>query len=138
MQKQKNKQKNKKKQKKEKMKPTTKKTAKIPKNSFSVISQSFPFLGGFSKFPFFYTLAQKPEPKKHYKNKGFRPFFFGKLLCVTKRPFLDQKPKIYKFQLSFFLPIFFSFNNKNTKICWNPNFYSVFANLKKRIFKKLT
>ena len=93
---QKTKQKNKKnkrkqKNKKKKEKEAKKKTAKIPTNSFSIISQIFPFLGGFSKFPFFYTLAQKTWTKKHYKNRGFRPFFFEKLLCVTKRPFLDQK-----------------------------------------------
>ena len=47
-----------------------KKTAKTPKNSFSVISQIFPFfLAGFSTFPFFDTLAQKAlHPEKHYKN----------------------------------------------------------------------
>ena len=36
-----------------KKKRSHKKKAKTPKNSFSVISQIFPFLGGFSKFPFF-------------------------------------------------------------------------------------
>ena len=60
--------------------------------SFSVISENFLFfLGGFSKFPFFYNLAQKARTQKNYKNRGFRPPFFGKQLCVTKRPFLDQK-----------------------------------------------
>ena len=54
--KQRKKNKNKKKQKKE--------TAKIPKNSFSVISQIFPFLAGFSKFTFFDTLAQKARTQK--------------------------------------------------------------------------
>ena len=47
-----------------------------------------------------------------------------------------QKNQIHKFQLSFFLAFFFSFNNKNTKICWNPYFYSVLANLKKENFQK--
>ena len=58
----KNKHKNKKKKKKRRPK---KKTAKTPKNSFSVISQIFSFfLGGFSKFPFFDTLAQKACTQK--------------------------------------------------------------------------
>ena len=60
-QKQKKNKENKKKQ--EKKKPT-KKTAKYPKISFSVISQIFLFLGGFSKFPFFDTLAQKARTQK--------------------------------------------------------------------------
>ena len=46
-----------------------------------------------------------------------------------------QKTQIQKFQLSFFLPIFFSFNNKKHKQMLKPLFYSVLANLKKRIFK---
>ena len=72
------KQKNPKKQQKKKDKKTKKKpkkTAKIPKNNFSVISQFFLFLDGFSKFPFFTPWPKKPEHKKHYKNRGFRPFF---------------------------------------------------------------
>ena len=42
-----------------------KKTAKIPKNSFSVISQMFPlFWVTLQKFPFFDTLAQKARTPK--------------------------------------------------------------------------
>ena len=39
-----------------------------------------------------------------------------------------------EFPLVIFCP-FFSFNNKNTKISWNPDFYSGLTNLKKTIFK---
>ena len=56
-------------------------------------------------------------------------------MCVTKRPLLDQKTQNQKLRLSFFLPIPFSFNNKNTKTSWNPYFYSVLANLKKDNFQ---
>ena len=58
------KRKEKKKLKKQGKRKPPKKTAKIPKNSFSVISQIFPFVGGFSKFPFFDTLAQKARTQK--------------------------------------------------------------------------
>ena len=126
----------KKKQKKRKKKKTQKKTAQLPKNNFSVISQLFPFLGGFSKFPFFTPWPKKPEPKKHYKNRCFRPFFLKSCCASRNGHFWTKKPKMYKFQLSFFLPIFFSFKDKNTKICWNPYFYSVFANLEKGNFQK--
>ena len=48
-----------------------------------------------------------------------------------------QKTQIQKFQLSFvFLP-FFLFQKQKTKICWNPYFYSVLANLKKDNFPKI-
>ena len=73
----------------EKKKP--KKQQKYQKIAFQLSVKVFLFLGGFWKFPFFTPWPKKPEPKTHYKNRCFRPFFFEKLLCVTKRPFLDQK-----------------------------------------------
>ena len=73
--------------KKEKVKNT-----KIPKKElFSYQSKFSFFLTGYPKIAFFDTLAQKTRTQKHYKNRGFSLFFFGKKLCVTKRPFLDQK-----------------------------------------------
>ena len=97
------------------------KTAKMPKNNFSVIGQIFLFWVAFQNFPFLTPWPKKRWPPKRYKNRGFRPFF-GKQICVTKRPFLDQKTKIHKFQLSFFLPIFFSFNNTKPKFAETPVF----------------
>ena len=115
---------NKKKTKKKKKKETPKKTAKIPKNSFSVISQIFLFFWvAFQNFPFLTSWPRKPEPKKHYKNRGFRAFLFENQLCVTKRPFLDKKkPKFINFSYHFFLPIFFSVNNKKHKNLLKPLF----------------
>ena len=61
-----------------------------PKKLFSYQS-IFPFVfGGRPKFHFFSQLVQKRAPPKHYKNRGFSKTFFGKQLCVTKRPFLDN------------------------------------------------
>ena len=107
---QKNRKKNQNKERKSKKHKNTK------KKSFSVISQNFLFFWqGIQKLPFFDTLAQKTRTQKHYKNRGFSLFFFGKKLCVTKRPFLDKKTQIQKFQLSFFFLPFFSFKNKKTQ-----------------------
>ena len=36
-----------------------------------------------------------------------------------------------------FLPCSYLSKTKNTKICWNPNFYDVLANLKKEDFPKI-
>ena len=139
------KRKQKQKKKKEKRNPSgqeNKKTQKHKntpkKKSFSVISQFFFCFWWVSKISLFWQLGQKnAHPKKHYKNRGFSKAFFEKQICVTKRPFLDKKSQIQKFQLSFFFFCLFLLfqQQKNTKISWNPYFYSVLANLKKIIFK---
>ena len=128
--------KQKKNKKKEKKKP--KKTAKITKNSFSVISQIFPFFWvAFQNFLFLHLGPKNLNPKSTIKIGVLGPFFLKSCCASRNGHFWTKKPKIYKFQLSFFLPIFFSFNNKKTNICWNPYFYSVFANLKKENFQKI-
>ena len=88
---------NKKKQKKEKKRSPPKKTAKTPKNSFSIISQFFPvFWVAFQNFPFLTSWPRKPEPKKHYKNRGFRAFFL-KSSCVSRNGrFWTKNPKFIK------------------------------------------
>ena len=136
----KNKKRNEKKKNKKK-KPKKERKRKKHKNTkkelFSYQSKFSFFLGGCPKVACFDNLAQKTRTQKHYKNRGFSLFFFGKGLCVTKRPFLDQKPK-FRNSNYHFLCLFSLSKTKNTKICWNPNFYSVLANLKKRIFQNLT
>ena len=104
---------NKKKLKTRKTKKEKVKNTKIPKKSFSVISQTFLFLTGYPKIAFFDTLAQKTRTQKHYKNRGFSRFFLKKL-CFTKRPFLDKKTNS-EIPVIIFLA-FFLFQ-KNTKIC---------------------
>ena len=105
--------------------------------SFSVISQFFLFfLGGCPKFSFFDNLAQKTRTLKHYKIGVLA--FFEKNICVTKRPFLDQKNQNPEIPVIIFLPVFFFFSTtKNTKHCRNPYFYRVLANLKKENFQNL-
>ena len=111
------------KQNQKKTKERKKRKPQTPKNSFSVISQFFPFLGvAFQKFPFLTPWPKKPEPKKHYKNRGFRPFFLKSCCASRNGHFWTKKPQIYKFELSFFLPIFFSFNNRKHKNLLKPLF----------------
>ena len=71
------------------------------------------FLGGCPNFPFFDNLAQKARTLKHYKI-GVAAIFFEKNIWVTKRPFLDQKNKIHKFQLSFFVAYFLLYQQQKT------------------------
>ena len=115
-----------------------KKQAKIPKNSFSVISQNFPFfLLAFQNLPFLTPWPKKRAPKKHYKNRGFRHFFLKSRCASRNGHFWNKKPKFINSSYHLFLPIFFSFNNKKPQNCWNPYFYSVLANLKKENFQNL-
>ena len=132
----KNKTKNNKKPKKRKTKTEKVKNTKIPKKELFSYQPKFSFFWqGIQKLPFLTPWPRNRAPKNTIKIGVSAPFF-GTKLCVTKRPFLDKKTQIQKFQLSFFSCLF-PFK-KNTTICWNPYFYSVLANLKKRIFQKIT
>ena len=130
------KKKQKSKQKKEKKKF---KNTKIPKNQkklFSYQSKFSFFWGGVQKLPFLTTWPRKRAPPKHIKNRGFS-LFFEKKLCVTIRPFLDQKNPNPEIPIIIFFCLFSLSTTKNTKISWNPYFYSVLANLKKENFQIL-
>ena len=116
----------------------SKKHKNTKKELFSYQSK-FSFLGGCPKIAFFDNLAQKtrtgvsksclfwqlgPE-NAHPQNTlkiGVSAYVFWKKLCVTKRPFLDQKTQIQKFPLSFFGAFFLSFNNKKHQIFLKPLF----------------
>ena len=132
-----NKKQNKKTQKETKTKKENVKNAKIPKNElFSYQSKFSFFLTGYPKIAFFDTLAQKTRTQKHYKNRGFS-FFLERSYASRNGHFWTKKTQIQKFQLSFFSCLFSFSKTKNTKICWNPYFYSVLANLKKENFPKI-
>ena len=101
-----------KKQKKRKKRSPPKKTAKTPKNSFSVVSQIFPFWVAFQNFPFLTPWPRNCAPKKHYKNRGFRAFFWKADVRHETAIFGPKNPKFINFSYHFFLPIFFSLQNK--------------------------
>ena len=103
--------------------------------SFSIISQSFSFLVGVQISLFWQLGPKKRTPKKHYKNRGVSNPFFGKQICGTKRPFLDQKTQNQKFQLSFFFA-FFSFNKKTQK-CSETHILLCLSKPKKENFQNL-
>ena len=104
-----------KKQKKRK-KRSQKKTAETPKKSFSVISQIFPFLDGFSNFPpFLHPGPKNLNPKNTIKIGVLGPFFLKSCCASRNGHFWTKKPKIYKFQLSFFFACFLLFQQQKTQ-----------------------
>ena len=100
-----------------------------------------------SKFSVFFMLSKQyllttvPKnfaPPKHEKKRGFSKPKKPKQLTVTKRPFLEQKRPKSEIPAIICFVLFFSLNNKNTKHCWHPYFYSVLTESKKEaIFQKL-
>ena len=103
------------KQKKRKKEAPNKKQQKHQKNSFSVISQIFPFFWvAFQNFPFLTPWPRKRAPKNTIKIGVSGPFFL-KSSCVSRNGrFWTKKPKIYKFQLSFFFAYFLLFQKQKT------------------------
>ena len=95
-----------------------------PKNTqkwaFQLSVKIFLFWGGVQNFPFLTTWPKKRAPPKHYKNRGFSNLFLEENICVMKRPFLDQKPKIQKFQYHFFWLLSFLQQRKTQKIAETP------------------
>ena len=128
--------KTKKSQKKKLKKKKNLKTQKYQKRAFQLSVKIFIFWGGVQKLPFLTTWPRKRAPPKHYKNRGFSLFVFEKKLFVTKRPFLDQKNPNPEIPVIIF-GLFSQSTTKNTKISWNPYFYSVLTNPQKDNFQNL-
>ena len=121
----------------------TGKKTKSNKNAKKVVFQlsvHFFFFSRVSKTSLFLTTWPKKRAPQHTIKIGVSATHFLKtVVSFTKPPFLDQKTQNQKFQLSVFVCLFFSFNNKKRKNALKPLFYSVFASKpKKRQFQKLT
>ena len=86
---------------KKKKKPKNKQKKYQKKKAFQLSIKFVHFLVAFQNFPSLTPWPKKRAPKNTIKIGVSGPFF-EKQICVTKRPFLDQKTKIHKFQLSFF------------------------------------
>ena len=110
----------------------TKKHENTKKRAFQ-LSVIFSFFGGCPNFPFLTTWPKKRAPKKHNKNRGFSNPFLENSFASRDGHFWTKKTKSRNSSYHCWGAFFFSFNNKNTKISWNPYFYSVLANLKKII-----
>ena len=90
-----------------------------------------------SKISYFLVPQKTRTPKTLKKNRGFGKPIFEKQLCVTKRPSLDKKTQIQKFQLSFLFAFFFSFNNKKHKNLLEPLFLYCFSKPKKENLQEI-
>ena len=111
------------------------KKTKIPKMSFSVISQHF--LVGVQNL-LFLTTWPKSTPQNTIIKIGVSAtrFLEDKFASRNRHFWTKNKPKTKRFRASFLGAFLFSFNNKGAQVLWNPIFiYSVLASLKKIIFK---
>ena len=130
----------KKNQKKTKTKKEKVKNTKIPKKELFSYQSKFSFFDRVSKNCLFLTpWPRKRAPQKHYKNRGFSLFFFGKEVMRHETAIFGQKkPKFINSSYHFYSCLFFSFKNKKHKNLLKPLFlYSVLANLKKENFPKI-
>ena len=109
------------KRKQEKKTPPPKKKQKYPKLAFQLSEKSFPFFWvAFQNFPFLTPWPKKRAPKKHYKNRAFRPFFLKSSCASRNGHFWTKKAKIHKFQLSFFCLFLLLQQQKNPKVAETP------------------
>ena len=134
-QKKQNKTKKQKKKKKEKKKQEN--TKNTQKWAFQLSVRIFFFFGWVSKISLFWQLDRKSAHPKNTIKIGVSGPFFLKSRCASRNGhFWTKKSQIHKFQLSFFLPVFFSFNNTKHKILLKPLFLKCFSKPKKREFSK--
>ena len=113
-----------KKNKKEKKNKTkNRKKQNILKNELFNYQSKFSFFGWVSKISFFWQLGPKSAHPQNTIKIGVSAFSFWKKICVTKRPFLDQKTQIQKFQLSFLFCLLSSLSTtKNSNNLLKPLF----------------
>ena len=138
-------------QKKTKKKNKTKKTQKknqnkerkskkhknTKKRAFQLSVKIFFFFDRVSKNCLFLTPWPRKRAPQNTIKIGVSAYFFCKEVMRHETAIFGQKkPKFINSSYHLFSCLFFSFKNKNTKICWNPYFYSVLANLKKENFPK--
>ena len=110
-----------KKQKNKKKEAPPKKQQKYQKIAFQLSVKFFHFSWWLFKISFLTPWPKKRAPKKHYKNRGFQALFFEKQMCVTKRPFLDQKKtKFINSSYHFFFACFLLFQQQKTRKLLKP------------------
>ena len=114
-QKKKNKKKNKKTKKRKKRSPK-KKQQKHQKIAFQLSVKFFLFFGWLFKISLFWHLGPESLNPKNTIKIGVSGPFFLESSCVSRNGrFWTKKPKIYKFQLSFFLAYFLLFQKQKTQ-----------------------
>ena len=121
--KKKTKKKNKRPRKKRKKRRPKKQQQKHQKMAFQLSVKFFLFLVAFQNFPFLTSWPRKPEPQKHYKNRGFKCFFWKPVLSHETADFGPKKPKIINSSYHFFLAYFLLFQKQKTqKLAETPIF----------------
>ena len=106
-------------QKKSQKRKPKKKQQKYQKIAFQLSVNFFLFLGWLFKNSLFLHLGPKKlNPKNTIKIEVLGPFFLKSCCASRNGHFWTKKPKICKFQLSFFFGLFSSLSTtENTKIC---------------------
>ena len=111
------------KQEKKQTKGKNPKNTKIPKKRAFQLSVFFFFFWWVSKISLFWQLGQKSAHPKNTIKIGVSATHFVENSSESRNGhFWTKKSQIQKFQLSFFFAFFFSYNNKNTKVSWDPYF----------------
>ena len=90
----------------------------------------------FQNFPFLHLGPKNLNPINTIKIGVLGPFFWKAVVRHETAIFGPKNPKFINFSYHFFCLFSSLSTTKNTNICWNPYFYSVFANQKKREFSK--
>ena len=136
--KKKTKQKTTQKKKKNQERKRKKKHKNTKKRAFQLSVKIFFFFDRVSKDCLFLTpWPRKRAPKNTIKIGVSACFFWKEVMRHETAIFGQKKPKFRNSSYHFFSCLFSLSKTKNTKISWNPYFYSVLANLKKENFPKI-
>ena len=126
-----------KKWKKIKQRKKSKNHKNAPKRAFQ-LSVIFSFFWRVSKISLFWRLGQKSAHPKNTIKIGVSATHFVESSSESRNGhFWTKKPKSRNSSYHFLLPFSSLTTTKNTKVSWNPYFYSVLANLKKENFQNL-
>ena len=111
------------KKKKKKKPPPQKKQQNHQKIAFQLSVKFFLFFGWLFKISLFWHLGPESAHPKNTIKIGVSGPFFLKSSCVSRNGrFWTKKPKIYKFQLSFFFAYFLLFQKQKNKHLLKPLF----------------
>ena len=96
-------------------KEAQKKLQNYQKIAFQLSVNFFLFWVAFQNFPFLHLGPKNLNPKNTIKIGVLGPFFLKSCCASRNGHFWTKKPKIYKFQLSFFFAYFLLFQKQKTQ-----------------------
>ena len=127
-----------KKKKKKENKKKTKKNTKIPKRAYQLSVKCFFCFWWVSKISLSWQLGQKSAHPKNTIKQGFKQGIFWKTdMRHETTIFWQKKNPNPGISVIFFLPFSSLSTTKDTRISWNPYFYSDFSKPKKENFRNL-